>query len=105
MPFVKIGSILPSVGNRTDDPSAFNGMYVVETIQREIGLWLGEKAIGNVRAKSFKDGVLVLSVSSSVWASFIHSRNRFLLYKCNEILKTVRVRKITTVNNGAVGSS
>jgi hypothetical protein len=71
MSFVKVSTLLSDVASRSGDPSGVEGAYVVEVVQRELQALLGDDAVGNVQAKSYKDGVLTFAVVSNVWAHTI----------------------------------
>lgn len=94
MSFVKVADLLSHVAERSGDPIALEAARVVEVVQKEIGKILGEKAVGNVRAKSFKDGVLTLSVSSSVWGHEVRMRERKLVFCLHEVLGKGVIKKV-----------
>jgi hypothetical protein len=94
MSFTKVSDLLSNVAARSGDPIAMEAARVVEMVQKNIGEILGEKAIGNVRAKSFKDGVLTLAVSSSVWAHETRMKERKLVYCLHEILDKGTIKKV-----------
>ncbi len=94
MSFTKVSDLLSNVAERSGDPIALEAARVVEVVQKNIGTILGEKAVGNVRAKSFKDGVLTLAVSSSVWGHEVHMKERKLVFCLHEILGKGVIKKI-----------
>ncbi len=94
MSFVKVSDLLSAVAERSGDPAAMDAARVVEVVQKEIGKILGEKAVGNVRAKSFKDGVLTLAVASSVWGHEVRMKERKLVFCLHEILGKGVIKKV-----------
>ncbi|MDQ3098339.1 MAG: DUF721 domain-containing protein [bacterium] len=94
MSFTKVSDLLSNVAARSGDPIALEAARVVEVVQKNIGNILGEKAIGNVRVKNFKDGVLTLSVVSSVWAHEVRMKERKLVFNLHEILQKGTIKKV-----------
>jgi hypothetical protein len=99
MDFVKVDSILSNLGRTTGDPLLFESTYVVQVVEQEIPRLFGEKATGQVSAKSFKNGELVFGVCSSVWATEIRLSEMRLKEIINarlnkELIFSIRTRVI-----------
>ncbi len=94
MSFTKVCDVLSDVATRSGDPIALDAARVVEIAKRELSGILGEKSVESVKVKSYKDGVLTLAVTSSVWAHEVRMMERRLISKLNEILLTEMIKKV-----------
>ncbi len=94
MSFTKVSELLLDFAKRSGDPDPMEAAYVIESVQNEIEEVYGMKAIGHVRAKSFRDGLLTIHVSSSVWADYARMYERKFKFHMSQVLKNVRIVKV-----------
>ena len=78
MSFIKVKDVLPKVARMSEEGKAMEAAYVVEMVNGKIGEIFGEKAVGNVKAVKYKDGVLTLGVVSGVWGQEVRMKEKAL---------------------------
>jgi hypothetical protein len=102
MTFVKVSDLISSVTKRSGDPRSAEAAYIIQIASQKIPILFGEKSNGHVSVKSYKDGVLVLTVTSSVWSSYVHARQTEILRLMKEFLQRDVVKRIRCINNGSI---
>jgi hypothetical protein len=60
-------------------------------VQRELQALLGDDAVGNVQAKSYKDGVLTFAVVSNVWAHTIKMQEMRLKREIEHLIQEIPI--------------